>query len=95
MVRVKGPTFGLAHAPIKKDPTPGPDSYCDGRCSACDNYKGASFGLKPPTMYGQRGGVVGEGPGPQSYHTGCSTIGAATRRCVTAVPVARRSQALR
>ncbi|KAF5828675.1 hypothetical protein DUNSADRAFT_17223 [Dunaliella salina] len=46
--RVKGPSFGLKRAPIKQDPVPGPYVYCDGGCSACDRYKGASFGLRPP-----------------------------------------------
>uniref|UniRef100_A0A7S3R6G9 Uncharacterized protein n=2 Tax=Dunaliella tertiolecta TaxID=3047 RepID=A0A7S3R6G9_DUNTE len=84
--RAKGPTFGLKHAPIKQDPVPGPYVYCDGGCSACNRYNGASFGLRPPTMYGQKHGLVGESPGPQAYHTGCSSIGAATRRCTSASP---------
>eukprot|EP00967_Tisochrysis_lutea_P131856 scaffold229532_cov18-Tisochrysis_lutea.AAC.1 len=48
--RAKGPTFGLKHAPIKQDPVPGPYVYCDGGCSACNRYNGASFGLRPPTV---------------------------------------------
>ncbi len=80
MRKAKGPSFGLAHRASRTGDTPGPNAYyaCDGCCLACDGYKGRSFGLRPPSIYGKVSTVT---PGPAAYHTECSTIGAATQNC--------------
>lgn len=63
-MRAKGPTMGLAYKPIKQDPVPGPLAYqpnCDGRCSQCDGYKGASFGMRTQMWACESGGGGGGG----------------------------------
>lgn len=93
--KTKGPSFGLARKDRAADPVPGPLAYkpCDSSfcvCKPCEAYKGPSFGLRPPTIYGatQRFGRTirdhNTGPSPAEYHVDCSTIGAATQICESA-----------
>jgi hypothetical protein len=87
--KAKGPSFGLPYT-SKQDVTPGPLDYqcgCGGSCCRyCDSYAGVTINGRLPTMYGVQ---TTHSPGPQAYHTDCSTIGVAgkTQRSESARPI--------
>lgn len=78
--KAKGPTFGMPYHKYQ-ELTPGPYGvcHCGGPCcTACDTYKGVTIKGRTPMFYGK---VTTITPGPQAYHTECSTIGVATVKC--------------